>query len=114
MGGAQEVGAGGGKDQAVNRPLPCQVKRRRSPGDMTVLNLEVLASPEVVVSRSDQQDKSPSIWNPASRRLAVILDEPDHADHRCRVDRELTGTPSSWSLRDEETSPRAGRFRCKG
>ena len=111
MGGVEIAALGGGEDQPVHRLLAREVESGRSTRDVAVLDLEVFRASEVVVAGADQEDEIAVLPETSAEALAVVVEHPDHADHRRRIDRRLAArvvVQAHVAAHDREVESAAG------
>ena len=76
--------------QPVDRPLASEIESRRPSRDHAVLDLQILAATKIVVTRPDQEHEVAFRAQTGGKPLPVVVDQPDHAHDRRRIDGRLT------------------------
>ena len=75
-------------EQRLQRALGVEIQRRRHAAHQVVHDLQVLAAAELAAALAEQHDRRrPTAWNRAADDAIGVLEQPDDADDRRRIDR---------------------------
>ena len=87
----EQIGPGGLDQQPVERALAVEVERRRPPATTPSIDLGELRPAELGEGLAEQVDRARPSANAVPDGEPVVLEQPEHPDHRRRPDRRVAG-----------------------